>query len=226
MLNHTRSVAKGVIGRLRIGFVENASFHIIPQATALLRSTRPSVHLELHEMISAEMPDALARKSIDVAVMRPLLDAQALESRLVLTEPYCVALAANHPLATLDQVPLRELCPLPFIIAGGPKAQYLKDQFRPAFSRLGFNLKVGQEVNQLPAIIALVASGLGYTMLPRSATGLTIPGVVYRPLADQEAPRAQLVVAWCEKAAPPLVDAFVRICTQLKIATASDEDAG
>lgn len=130
----------------------------------------------------------------------------------MLTEPYSVALADGHPAAALDQVPLRELGPLPFIVATGQKAQYIKYLFRPALVRFGFGLSIGQEVNQLPVIIALVAAGLGYTLLPRSATGLTIPGVVYLPLADEDTPKTQLIVAWCESDENPLVHAFIRTC--------------
>lgn len=41
-------------------------------APVRLRSAHPLVKFELHEMISVEMSGALARKSIDVANMRPI----------------------------------------------------------------------------------------------------------------------------------------------------------
>lgn len=205
-----RRIARGDEGYLRVGFIENASFHLLPYVTTRLRHLFPSAQIDLVEMISPEIPDALARGEIDVALTRPLAS-DTLRVREVLREPYAVALPESHPLARRDSVPLTALAPLTFIAAAGRKANYLRAQFGPLFERSGFRLRIGQEVNQLPAIIGLVAAGAGFTILPRSATGMAIPGVRYLPLREEDAPQAVLQVCCRERDANPLVASFTAI---------------
>lgn len=208
-----RRVSQGEIGRLRLGFVENASFHLLPRAASQFRTKHPGCSIELNEMISIEIAEALAAGQIDLGLMRPIDHDADLATRSVLAEPYAVALGESHPLAVVSSVWIRDIAPLPIIIAAGRKATYLKAQFRPYFLRHGYDLNIGQEVNQLAAIIALVGAGLGYTLLPRSATGLQVPGVVYRPLADDDAPLATLTLAWRPLDSNPLLTAFIKLCT-------------
>ncbi|MFV0334813.1 MAG: LysR family transcriptional regulator [Tropicimonas sp.] len=209
-LSRARRIARGDEGLLRVGFIENASFHLLPYVTTRLRRRFPNAQIELAEMISPEMPDALMLRNIDVALTRPF-EGGDFRMREVMREPYAVALPESHPLARNDSVRITALAQLTFIAAAGIKANYLRAQFGPAFARRGFHLRVGQEVNQLPAIIALVAAGAGFTFLPRSATGIAIPGVCYRPIRDEDAPEAVLHVCARPKDANPLVASFFSI---------------
>ncbi|WP_416208045.1 LysR substrate-binding domain-containing protein [Chelativorans sp. M5D2P16] len=70
-------------------------------------------------------------------------------------------------------------------------------------------MRVGQEVNQLPAILGLVSSGIGYAILPRSACKMSTAGVTYRPLAEKNGPQAELVAAWRAADSNAVVKRFV-----------------
>ena len=174
----------------------------------------PDAHVELFEMISPDMPAALARGQIEVAIMRPVAHDFELESCEVMAEPYFAALPTNHPLAVERHVSLRELAKMKLIAAPGRKANYLRSQFTAAFARMGRSFEIAQEVQQLPAIIALVAAGFGYTLLPASATGLSIPGLVYRRIDPADDPRARVVLAWREHESNPLVQQFIQAALQ------------
>lgn len=214
VLRRAQRIAQGHEGHLRVGFIENASFHLLPVATSVLRGRFPDAHVELFEMISPDMPAALARGQIEVAIMRPVAHDFELESCEVMAEPYFAALPTNHPLAVERHVSLRELAKMKLIAAPGRKANYLRSQFTAAFARMGRSFEIAQEVQQLPAIIALVAAGFGYTLLPASATGLSIPGLVYRRIDPADDPRARVVLAWREHESNPLVQQFIQAALQ------------
>lgn len=210
-IDRARRIASGDEGHVRVGFVENASFHLVPLVITRLKQLYPAAQIDLVEMISPEMPEALASGRIDVALTRPI-DTDDFRSIEALREPYAVALPETHPLARQASVPVEALGKLTFIAAAGQKANYLRRQFGPLFQRAGFQLRIGQEVNQLPAIIALVAAGIGYTIMPASATtGLAIPGVCYRPISDKAAPEAVLLVCARERDSNPLVDRIFKL---------------
>ena len=157
-------IARGDEGFLRVGFIENASFHLVPHVITRLRRRFPNAQVELVEMISPDIPDALARGDIDVALTRPL-PTDTLRAHEVMRERYYVALSDGDPLVRQETVPVRALCEMTFIAAAGRKSSYLRGQFAALFERHGFRLGIGQEVNQLPAIIALVAAGGGSRLL-------------------------------------------------------------
>jgi len=207
--------AKGQIGRLRLGFVEAASINTLPTIVAEYRRREPEVQLDLVEMISAELAEALKRRAIDVALTRPIDLDDPIESRIILREPYVVALAANHPLAGESSVALSQIIDLGLIIAPGPKARYISGRFRPLFERLGREPKVTQEVYQRYAVTGLVQAGLGYSLLPRSAASLHTEGVVYLPLSDADAPLAELAVAWIPDGDAPTVTNFIALARKL-----------
>lgn len=208
-------IARGDEGFLRVGFIENASFHLVPHVITRLRRRFPAAQIELVEMISPDMSDALARGDIDVALTRPL-PVDRLRVREVMREGYFVALSDSDPLVRQDTVPVRALGGMTFIAAAGRKSTYLRHQFAGLFERHGFELGIGQEVNQLPAIIALVAAGGGFTILPRSATGMSIPGVCYRPIRDADAPEAVLHACSRENDRNALVQAFFAFALELR----------
>ncbi|MFC4732287.1 LysR family transcriptional regulator [Salipiger abyssi] len=208
-------IARGDEGFLRVGFVENASFHLVPHVITRLRRRFPNAQIELVEMISPDIPDALVRGDIDVALTRPL-PTDTLRVHEVMRERYFVALSDGDPLVRQDTVPVRALGGMTFIAAAGRKSNYLRGQFAALFERHGFHLGIGQEVNQLPAIIALVAAGGGFTILPRSATGLSIPGVCYRPIRDEDAPEAVLHACSREHDTNALVQAFFAFALELR----------
>ncbi|WP_198670624.1 LysR substrate-binding domain-containing protein [Oceanicella sp. SM1341] len=191
-----RRAAQGQIGRLRLGFVEAASVRALPLIVSEYRRRAPEVRLELTEMISAELADALLRGAIDVALTRPVNLAEPIEAEVILREPYVVVLPEDHRLAGAAALELGEVIDEGLILAPGAKAQYILGLFRPLFERLKRTPTITQEVYQRHVVTGLVRAGLGYSLLPRSASSLQGEGVVCLPLADADAPMAELVLAW------------------------------
>lgn len=208
-------IARGDEGLLCVGFIENANFHLVPDVITRLRRRFPNAQIELVEMISPDIPDTLARGDIDLALTRPL-PTDTLRAHEVMRERFYVALSDGDPLVRQDTVPARALFEMTFSAAAGRKSSFLRGQFGALFERQGFRLGIGQEVNQLPAIIALVAAGGGFTILPRSATGLSILGVCYRPFRDEDAPEAVLHACSREHETNPLVQAFFAFALELR----------
>jgi DNA-binding transcriptional LysR family regulator len=68
-----RRAQLGELGELKIGFTSSAPFNsTIPQAIFSFRQRFPAVHLNLREMSSTQVADALVDGKIEVGIMRPL----------------------------------------------------------------------------------------------------------------------------------------------------------
>ena len=75
-------------------------------------------------------------------------------------------------------------------------------------ARAGFNPKVVQEVRPQPAMIGLVAAGIGIIFVSASMQSISRPGVVYRELPE-ETPVLKLAVAWQDKLRSPVLQNWV-----------------
>jgi len=75
---------------------------------------------------------------------------------------------------------------------------------------LGFAPRVAHEINGIQANLALVAGGVGVSLLPASVRVLTRDGVVFRDLSPP-APTTTLSAAWHSANHAPLLTAFLQV---------------
>lgn len=177
--------AGGETGRLRVGFVEAATYSgVLPDALGALRRRLPEVGLELFEQSSQQQTEALRDERIDLGIMHspPHDAARWLGVERVMRDPMAVALPSAHPLAARARVALRTLAGEPFLMLRRPDGPGLHDRVIAACQNAGFSPQVAQMAGQLQTLVGLVAAGVGVALLPASLAALRRPGVVYRPL--------------------------------------------
>lgn len=190
-----KRAAQGHVGRLTIGFADAAALNVLPKLTSKFARLYPGVNIILHEMISAEQVEALRAGRIQIAFLRPVFEEEEFETARLLKEPYVVALAASHRLSCVGVVRLTELAEEGLITTRRIKARYVHDNFQPFLKKAGITLRTVQEVNELHAILGLVAGGIGVALFPRSIMKLQLEGVVYKPLHPDETPLAEMLIA-------------------------------
>lgn len=190
-----KRAAQGHVGRLTIGFADAAALNVLPTLTSEFARRYPGVNLILHEMISADQVEALRAGRIHIAFLRPVFEDEDFDTALLLREPYVVAISTKHRLAASDVIRLADLGEEGLITTTRVKARYVHGNFRPYLKRAGVVLKTVQEVNELHAILGLVAGQLGVALFPRSIMKLQIEGVIYRPLHPDETPMAEMLIA-------------------------------
>jgi DNA-binding transcriptional LysR family regulator len=190
-----RRAAEGKLGRLTIGFVETTPFNVLPSIVSLVQKHLPEIELVLWELVTAEQIEALEAGRIDVGLMRPMFDADRFASQPIFTEPYVVALRADHPLAGAGKVRLRDLRAERLVTTADSKRRYVEARLRGALAQAGVELTVAHEIHQLHAILGLVAGGLGIAFVPRSVRAISLPDVRFLEIADARPPTSELVMA-------------------------------
>src|SRR5262249_43869266 len=85
---------------------------------------------------------------------------------------------------------LRRLARETFVVYG-PAERGIYDLTRMACNAAGFSPRIGQEVPSITSLIALVATGVGITLVPASLQQMHIDGVIYHPLSHRQ-PKAVL----------------------------------
>lgn len=193
----TRRVARGELGRLRVGMINSAPFHpLIPDVIREFRRQYPNVALVLDEGPTPSLAAAVRGDLLDVAFVRPLLGHEpGLASKTLLDEDMVVALPEGHPLAKRTRVPLMALSLEPFVLFPRSVGAGLHEEIVRACNAAGFMPRVLQETSQVTSIVNLVASGLGVSLVPASMQQMHIEGVAYRPL-QRPIPKARLCLIY------------------------------
>ena len=188
-----RRAQLGELGEMKIGFTSSAPFNSsIPRAIYAFRQAFPAVHLNLQEMSSAEVVEALGNESIEIGLMRPLPLPDSVQTTELFREPLVAVLNASHPLADGPGtgIELAALAQEPFVFFPRSYGSGLYSQLLSLAREAGFSPHIAQEAGEAMTIIGLVSAGLGVSVLPASFQWMRIEGVVYRPLVDQGAESA------------------------------------
>ena len=188
-----RRVARGELGRIRVGMINSAPFHaLIPQVVREFRRRYPNVALSLEEGTTPGLAAAVRDEMLDLAFVRPLLEAdRSLCVEPLLEEEMLVALPSGHPLCARARLPLLALSIEPFVLFPRAVGAGLHDEIIGACRAAGFSPRVVQETSQVTSIVNLVAAGLGVSIVPASMQQASIDGVTYRPIR-RPAPKARL----------------------------------
>ena len=199
-ITQTRRAGRGEAGLITVGFAASILTTALPEILRTYREQYPGVELRLRELSSAAQAAALAEGSIDVGFVREAVaEGPDLICEAILREEFVAVLPPAHPLAGLEQLPLKEIAEEPFVHFPREVAPALFDQIGDACRRAGFRPRVVQEAQEWLTILGLVEAGLGVSLVPASFRRLRWGGVQYRPLAP---PREFTDVFLCWRAAP------------------------
>jgi DNA-binding transcriptional LysR family regulator len=199
---------------VRIGFDSStAQNKYLSSAVATFKARRPGTRLELLEMSEQRQLDSLARGELDAALAYDICDEfSAMPSLNVLqiqTDRLKILAARDHPLARFLEVTAAELSGLPFVFVTRekcPKAGY--DFLMNQLSSLGVEFDLVQEVDNVSALISLVAAGVGFSLgaenmredLHQRVTLLTLRGLELK---------FKLVLIWNKRNTNPSLASFI-----------------
>jgi DNA-binding transcriptional LysR family regulator len=170
-------------------------------------------------MSTREQLAALVARRIDVAFVRSPFapippDVAALT---IMTDRLMLVLRAEHPLASLPAVPIAALAHEPFVMFEHDAGTGIWDHIVAMCADHGFSPTVAQEAREAPTLLALVAAGLGVTILPDSLQRIQVEGVVYRPLDTPQA-ASTLLLAYRRDERAGAARAFIRLVEEMAAA--------
>jgi DNA-binding transcriptional LysR family regulator len=157
-------------GRLAVGAYPTAAASLVPRAIARLRAAHPALTVRLWEASSPAQLRHLRAGRIEVAVVAigeglPDYDFTGLRVEAVPTgRGLGVAVSADHPLASREEVHIDDLAQEAWIVGSG-------DEGSPQFGAWPTleAPRVAHEARGWQTRLGLVAAGLGVSVLPRLA---------------------------------------------------------
>ncbi len=178
---------QGELGEVTVGLFPSAPL-IEPVARLIIgfRRTHAKVRLTLRERPTQTALHDLAEGNLSVAFLRyasrPPVPPNFIV-REIMREPLAVLLRQDHRLARSGRpIALAALAEEPFIHFSPSGDNALYPQFAALCREAGFEPCIEQEANQNGMILALVAAGLGISILPQSLCRAQLPETCVRPL--------------------------------------------
>ncbi|OPC83712.1 hypothetical protein B4N89_24705 [Embleya scabrispora] len=209
----------GRIGRARISGFPSGIAGLIAPALARLKRTHPGWRFEVVQYETEQALPLLPARELDLAVVMthpdlPAPDHPRIELHPLLDEPFELALPADHPLAERAEVTLAaDLVDADWIITAPGTACH--GLLLTACHQAGFQPRLVHTSTDFGAQLALVAAGLGVTIIPRLAQPELPRGVVLRPITAP-APRRRLMAAVRRGQGPtPLLDTLRTVGAEL-----------
>ena len=187
-----RQAERGEIGSLAIGFVPSAALDFVPRIVVALKAQLPGATFTATEMMSYEIVEALQSGQLDIGLTRAQTTQGGIESLRVVNEPFVVAIPRDHALAGVKALTLRDLDGISMIGYSADRGGVLRTILRAAFASAEVHPVIVQEVSQTHTVVALVNSGLGAALVPRSARAMQMENTVFLPIDLPERHRSKL----------------------------------
>ena len=177
-----RHYVTGAHGLVSIAAVPSAATRLVPLAIKALRAKRPGVRVDVRDIDSAAVADAVATGAVDFGIATLTEAAPGLSAERLLEDPFVLVCPATHRLAALKR-PLRwsDLDANDFI-ANGLCSRINADAVLALIA--GSPLTV----RNTTSLLAFVEQGFGVTLLPALAVSAS-SALRSLPLADRKAKR-------------------------------------
>jgi LysR family transcriptional regulator, hca operon transcriptional activator len=196
-----------------IGFLAGQELVWLPEALRILREEQPDIDITLASQSSPELAGGLMRGKVDVAFLRREKDAPGVTFKLLGKEPLVAVLPADHRLAAEREVRLRDLAGETYI-SPTRVAPTLKAVIENYAAKNGVTLTTAFDGENLSAVLSLVTSTGGVTLLPLYVQLMLPPSVVIRPLQG-EVPTIDLMLGYSRSNTSALLKRFLSRADEL-----------
>lgn len=154
----------------------------------------PTAEIGLRQMRSHEQYLAVMNGDIDVGLVDIEMGSMASPANAVelnvdraLHEPLVLCVSRDHPLAGRDSVSMRELADTSFLTLTRQAFPSFFDTFLQLCQGAGFKPHIVQQVESMPAAVALATAGYGAALVPELSTrSAQSAGAAFIPL-DEDA---------------------------------------
>lgn len=202
------SAASAPQGLLRIASIPSATGLALPASIALLMERHPSLKVELRDMDTGLVIEALLQGQADVGIVSGSPSLSGIKQEALFEDSFGLLCAASHELACKSTHP------------------NLSDVFRSAFIRNNLcalieasDVKAALSsatitVHNTYSLVAMVRTGLWTTILPQTVAHILPEELVFVPISDLKATRSVSLLISMRSQFPEVVEEFAEILVQ------------
>lgn len=181
-------------GLFKLGMIHSVGPYLLPEIIPILRISVPNMPLEVEENLTANLEVQLKNGVIDAAVVALPFDISGIEVKPLYDEDFSVVVPAHHHWANRKKINPEELSEEKVLLLNsGHCFSNQVTQACPELSRKGEVL----QGNSLETIRNMVASNLGITVMPASATAVRYDNPLLKVIPFvKPAPIRRIAIVW------------------------------
>lgn len=186
----------GLKGYVRLRSTTSAMTEILPEALSAFLAAHPEVDIDLEELVSYEIVEAVAQARADIGIVNDSVDVSGLEVFPFRHDRLVLVTARDHPLAARREVAFVETLGEGFVGLTGDAA--LQAYLAGHAARAGQRLKYRVRLRGFDAVCRMVERNVGIGVIPERAAARLQRSMAIR--------RVRLTDAWATR--------LLRICVR------------
>jgi LysR family transcriptional regulator, benzoate and cis,cis-muconate-responsive activator of ben and cat genes len=193
LLSIDRAVAEAMVlggvdkRRVRIAFSPSIGNRLMPTLIPILERLMPDLAVDEREVDTGEVGPGVREGRYDLGFAHCPSREPGLSLSLLTKERVCVAIGASHPLAQRGRVRLADLTGLGIVLWPRETAPDYFDHLLAICGRAGLEPTVIAGPRRAIIRSYLLSNGTCFCLLPESTARLSVPGVAFVRLRDEDA---------------------------------------
>ena len=199
-----------LIGTFRLGVIHTIAPYLLPDLIPALHQVAPSLTLYIEESMTALLADYLKYGTVDAAIVALPFNIPGIDTLALYGEVFEVVVPKGHPWALRKHINTLEIGSEEVLVlkAGNCFREQVLDAC-PEISHTDASMRQGHSIE---TIRAMVASGYGISVLPKSAlSALYQSDMVVSIPFEKPPPLRRVAMAWRRSSAPEqVIDALAQ----------------
>lgn len=183
-VDRARDAATGGSRTVRLAYVPIAMLTRLPRLLKTFRERNPRIELALHSAYSGHLWAGLEARQFDVIVSWETRVSPGVRSHRFHRDSLVAVLPEGDPAAGEVELSIETFRNRDFVAMEEWIAPLLHQTVGSICRAAGFEPRVVQRTNDWAAMLALVASGLGASIVSSTIAELSFPGVAFVPLME------------------------------------------
>ncbi|MDR2982797.1 MAG: LysR family transcriptional regulator [Puniceicoccales bacterium] len=212
-----QEAGNGKRGSLRIGSPGQLGYSFLPVCLETYQKRFPEIDVTLVDLgieLQHQHVEAINRGDIQIGFVygQEAVKQTGMVCALVVDTPTRVVMGSHHPLASLRSVPLEKLAGQNLLAIGDAKKRLHIENILSVLKTRGIKPGNLKAISSFEPFIAMLAGGLGVSLLPDMHSLAMVDGIVVRPIKESGPDlRLQLYVIWKATDRSPLVRNFIEV---------------
>ena len=168
-IEHVQQAEEGYIGTVNIGLLSTPVRDFLPELIRKFRRKYPKINIKLYYHHVGQIIDKLKSDEIDIAftLSLGLQSVGGLEHKTLWTHPHSIIMYRDHSLADRKSIHISELINDSFVMLEREKSPAGFDLLLSTCSNHGFSPNLVNTASHIEAVLMMVDSEMGITMLPK-----------------------------------------------------------
>lgn len=218
MLNRSEEAIKkarkaeiGEVGELNIGFLNAPVKSFLPSLVMEFRRKYPHIQISLNHYQTGQIVEKLRNAEVDIAFTMSFgpQDIADWEYKTLFSQPYCVFMNQEHPLAKKDRISIYDLADEPFVMLDRKESPQGYDHLFTLFANHGFLPNITIQTERIETVLTIVEAGLGIAVLPKHLLVYGNPSLRYMEIEEWNH-TVDIVVAWKKINPNPSIPLFLK----------------